>query len=73
MVALAVSLRRAGRVPRPVAVMLPVTWIFVLPLSFVGGPLVTGVYRLAVGGMLAAGTLARPAPAPAIADPVMAR
>jgi len=51
-VALAVSLKRAGRVPSAVAVGLPITWIFTIPLATIGGCVVAGGYFLAVGYLL---------------------
>jgi hypothetical protein len=52
-IALAVSLKRAGRVPTAVAVCLPVAWIGTIPLATIGGGLITGAYFLAVGYLLA--------------------
>ena len=58
-IALAVLLRRAGRVPAWVYVGLPLAWIAALPLSPIGGPLLTGAYWLALGYMLLAGAFDR--------------
>jgi len=51
-IALAVALKRSGRVPAAVAIGLPVTWILMLPLSVVGGGIAAGAYWLVVGWML---------------------
>lgn len=51
-VALAVALKRSGRVPAAVAIGLPVTWVLALPLSLVGGGIAAAAYWLAVGWML---------------------
>jgi hypothetical protein len=51
-VALAIALKRSGRVPAAVAIGLPVTWILCLPLSVVGGGIAAGAYWLTVGWML---------------------
>jgi hypothetical protein len=68
-IALAVSLYKAGRVPRWVAIGLPLVQVFALPLSVVGGGLVAGGYWLAVGYLMRVDALEnRPAvtaPAPA--------
>ena len=58
-IALAVSLHRAGEVARVVAFGLPAVQIFALPLSIVGGPLVSGAYWLAVGYLLSVDALLR--------------
>jgi hypothetical protein len=52
-IALAASLKRAGRVPTAVAVGLPIAWIGTIPLATLGGGLITGAYFLMVGSMLA--------------------
>jgi hypothetical protein len=52
-IVLAVSLKRAGRVPTIVAVALPVAWVATIPLATVGGGLITGAYFLAVGHLVA--------------------
>jgi hypothetical protein len=69
-IAMAVSLWRAGRVPRLIAGMLPLLWVCEIILSQLGGGLVVGVYWLAVGWLLASGALAGRAAAPA--DPARA-
>ena len=69
-IALAVSLKRAGRVPAIVAVGLPVAWIGTIPLATVGGGLVTGGYFLSLGYLLANDAIERrraPVPEPAAA------
>jgi len=58
-VALAVSLRRAGRVPTIVAVGLPLAWVGTIPLAPVGGGLVTGAYFLAIGYLGASDAIER--------------
>ncbi len=58
-IALAVSLKRAGRVPTLVAVGLPVAWVTTIPLSTTGGGLVTGAYFLTVGYLAASDALER--------------
>jgi hypothetical protein len=52
-IALAVSLKREGRVPRAVYLGLPVAWIGCIPLGSIGGALLAGAYWLAVGYLLA--------------------
>ncbi|WP_205696625.1 hypothetical protein [Conexibacter sp. SYSU D00693] len=52
-VALAVSLRRAGRVPAALAIGLPLTWLAALPLSMVGGGIVAGACWLVVASRTA--------------------
>ena len=58
-IALAVALWRSGAVARGFAVGLPLCWIALLPLSSVGGGLLAGGYWLALGTLMAAGTLRR--------------
>jgi hypothetical protein len=58
-VALAVALWRSGAVARGFAVGLPLCWIALLPLSSLGGALLAGGYWLALGTLMAAGTLRR--------------
>jgi hypothetical protein len=60
LIGLAVALTRNGLFPKALAVALPVTWIFALPLSAVGGGLVAGAYWLVVGWLLHQGELPRP-------------
>jgi hypothetical protein len=52
-IVLAVSLKRAGRVAAPLAVLLPAVWLGTIPLATVGGGLVSGAYLLALGYLLA--------------------
>jgi hypothetical protein len=66
-IGLAVSLHRAGEVGRAVAFGLPAVQVFALPLSTFGGPLVSGVYWLAVGYLLSVGALTRRTLVPAAA------
>ncbi len=49
---LAVSLKRAGRVPSVLAVGLPITWVATIPLATVGGGVIAGAYYLALGHLL---------------------
>jgi hypothetical protein len=58
-VALAVVLRRSGRVPRAIAIGLPVAWVLTLPGSAVGGMVVAGAYWLVVGWLIAHDELVR--------------
>jgi hypothetical protein len=58
-VALAVALKRGRLVPAAVAVGLPLSWIFALPLSSLGGSLVAGAFWLTVGWMLGHDALQR--------------
>jgi hypothetical protein len=60
---LAVSLKRAGKVPPAVAVGLPITWVATIPLATVGGGVIAGAYYLAVGHLLVSHTLEQTAPA----------
>ena len=52
MVVMAISLKRAGRVPTVVAIGLPVSYICTIPLATFGGGLGSGAYFLAVGYLL---------------------
>ncbi len=54
---LAVSLYRTGRVAKWVAIGLPITQVFALPLSVVGGGLVAGAYWIAVASLMRAGAI----------------
>jgi hypothetical protein len=63
-IAVAVSLRRAGRIPLWMAIGLPVAQIFALPLSAVGGGIVAGAFYVVVSRELVA---SRPAEAPRVA------
>jgi hypothetical protein len=56
-IAIAVSLRRARRIPLWVAIGMPFTQVFALGLSAVGGGIVAGVFWLVLGTKLANGTL----------------
>jgi hypothetical protein len=58
-VAIAIGLYRSGRVPRAIAIGLPLTWVAALPLSAVGGGLLAGAYFLVLGWLLAQGELPR--------------
>jgi hypothetical protein len=62
---LAVQLYKAGRVPRWVAIALPITQVFALPLAMVGGGIVAGGYWLAVGYLMQVGALENRSAAPA--------
>jgi hypothetical protein len=66
-IALAVSLKRAGEVPKLVAYGLPAVQVFCLPLSVIGGPIVGGAYWIAVGYLLSVEGLVRPRAAVAAA------
>jgi hypothetical protein len=63
-VALAVALRRNRTMSTVLAVGLPLSWIFALPLSAVGGALVAGAYWLVVGWLLRHERLGEAAGAP---------
>ncbi|MBV9685016.1 MAG: hypothetical protein JO286_01355 [Solirubrobacterales bacterium] len=52
-VVIAVSLKRAGTVPTPVAVGLPLAWVATIPLATIGGGVLSGAYYLAIGYLLA--------------------
>ncbi|MDX6743323.1 hypothetical protein [Actinocorallia sp. A-T 12471] len=43
---LAAALWRTKSLPRPHTAALPLTWLFTIPLSQLGGPLLTGLYYL---------------------------
>ena len=49
---LAVSLKRAGKVSTAVAAGLPVAWVATIPLSTLGGGVISGAYYLAIGYLL---------------------
>ena len=51
-IGLAVSLKRAGRVPRAVYIGLPIAWIVSIPMGSFGGTLIAGAYWMAVGYLL---------------------
>jgi hypothetical protein len=55
----ALALWRSGRVPRWIAIGLPVSWFCMLPLAAVGGALGAGTFWLAVGWLLAHDALER--------------
>lgn len=60
LVGLAVTLTRSGgRFPKALAIALPVTWVFVLPLSAIGGGLAASAYWLVVAWLLHQGELPR--------------
>ena len=52
-IVIAVSLKRAGTVPTAVAIGLPLAWLATIPLATVGGGVLSGVYYLAIGYLLA--------------------
>jgi hypothetical protein len=66
-IAIAVGLKRAGRLPAWLAIGLPLSWIVALPLSNFGGGLVAGAYWLFVAVALSGEGEARPAAQPAFA------
>jgi hypothetical protein len=66
-IVLAVSLYKAGRIPRGLAIALPFMQVFALPLSAVGGSVVTGAFWIAVGYLMQQGALERPSAARAAA------
>jgi hypothetical protein len=51
-VALAVALRRSGRVPQALAIALPITWFLSLPGSNIGLSVVAGAYWIVVGWLV---------------------
>jgi hypothetical protein len=56
---LAVSLKRAGRVPAAVAIGLPLAWVAAIPLATFGGGVIAGAYYLAIGYLLASDAIER--------------
>jgi hypothetical protein len=72
-IALAVSLKRAGEVPNAVVYGLPLVQVFALPLSVIGGPVVSGGYWLAVASLPALDGLPRRSPHPETARPPQLR
>ena len=64
-IVLSVSLYKANRIPRGLAIALPFMQVFALPLSAVGGSVVTGAYWIAVGYLMQQGALERPVAAQA--------
>jgi hypothetical protein len=69
-VVIAVTLKRAGRVPTAVAIGLPLVQIATLPLSTLGGAILAGGYFMAVGYLLANDALERSSRR--VADPARA-
>jgi hypothetical protein len=59
LIGLAVTLTRSGRFPKALAIALPVTWVFVLPLSAIGGGLAASAYWLVIAWLLHQGELPR--------------
>jgi hypothetical protein len=57
--ALAIALKRTGRVPAAVAIGLPITWILSLPLSQFGASIIAAAYWLVVAWLVANGELVR--------------
>jgi hypothetical protein len=51
-IVLAVSLKRAGKVPAAIAVGLPIAWVATIPLATVGGGVLAGAYYLTLGYLL---------------------
>ena len=60
-VILAVSLKRARRVPAAVAIGLPLAWVATIPLATHGGGVLAGAYYLTIGYLLASETIERAA------------
>jgi hypothetical protein len=58
-VVLAVSLKRARRVPAAVAVGLPLTWVATIPLATHGGGVLAGAYYLTIGYLLTSDAIER--------------
>ena len=56
---LAVSLKRARRVPAAVAIGLPLTWVATIPLATHGGGVLAGAYYLTIGYLLASDAIER--------------
>jgi hypothetical protein len=50
-IVIGVALKRTRAVPKAVAIGLPAMMIFTIPLSTIGGPLVTGAFWIAVGSV----------------------
>ena len=65
-IVLAVSLYKANRIPRGLAIALPFMQMFALPLSAIGGSVVTGAFWIATGYLMQKGALERPASAAAV-------
>jgi hypothetical protein len=62
---MAVSMKRAGRVPSAVAIGLPIAWVATIPLATVGGGVIAGAYYLAVGFLLVNDAIEQSGPATA--------
>jgi hypothetical protein len=58
-IVLAVSLKRARRVPAAVAIGLPLTWVATIPLSTFGGGVIAGAYYLTIGYLMASDAIER--------------
>ena len=58
-VILAVSLKRARRVPAAVAIGLPLAWVATIPLATLGGGVLAGASYLTIGYLLASETIER--------------
>jgi hypothetical protein len=56
---LAVSLKRARRVPAAVAIGLPLAWVATIPLATLGGGVLVGAYYLTIGYLLASKAIER--------------
>jgi len=52
-IALAVALKRSGRVPAALAIGLPITWVLSLPLSNFGASIIAAAYWLVVAWLVA--------------------
>ncbi len=66
-IALAIALKRSGRVPSALAVALPLTWVLSLPGSSVGLGVIAAAYWLAFAWMVHTGELPRRTVAPVTA------
>jgi hypothetical protein len=58
-VVLAVSLKRARKVPAAVAIGLPLTWVATIPLGTAGGGVIAGAYYLTIGYLMASDAIER--------------
>ena len=56
---LAVSLKRARRVPTTVAIGLPLSWAATIPLGTFGGGVIAGAYYLTIGYLMASDAIER--------------
>jgi hypothetical protein len=64
-IVIAVFLRRAGTVPKAIAIGLPLAWVATIPLATLGGGVLSGAYYLVVGYLLVTGAIDhRPSTAP---------